>query len=185
MPGFNIKITDDCNQPPADTGHPLHTVETARRHRYSLEVFEPFGTKRDGILAYLSKCQRPAIEFDEIAIHNTQDEISRPGKSRWRPIDFTFYEVLDGEGNNSIAAEFIYKWWSATMVDINTSFHKPPSEYLKNAKLEMLNGNGNAVWVYDIYHAWPSKVNPTDLAYSDSEISEISVTLRYSKAKES
>ena len=92
MPGFQIS-TDAGN-----TEGPRHIIETARNHRFKLEVLEPFGSTSTGILLYLEKCTRPTPEFDQIVIHNGQDEIYRPGKSRWLPVEFTFYEVLNRGG---------------------------------------------------------------------------------------
>ncbi len=188
MPGFQIpfQVPAGCPTPPPGTG-PSNAVETARRHRYLLEVLEPLGTQDNGILLYLEKCNRPAVEFDKIVIHSAQDEISRPGKTHWKDVEFTFYEKLDGEDNGSLentCARLIYGWWAKSMLDIERSLHFAPSNYLKNCTLQMLDGGGSSVWTYYIYDAWPMKVSPSDLAYSDTDIATISVTLAYARAKE-
>ena len=184
MPGFNIPISDKCGSFGVITG-PSNTTETARKHRYVLETLEPFGTKDNGLLLFAYKCTRPSIELDEVAIHNAQDEIFRPGKQHWKPIEFSFYEKLKGASVQSDhAAELVYQWWAKTMINVETSLHNEPSSYLKNAQLDMLDGDGNAVWTYSIYDAWPVKVTPSDLSYTDTDIADISVTLRYAKARE-
>lgn len=195
MPGFNIPPfnsaetcdTDSFKNQSAYFG-PSSTVETARKHRYRLEILEPFGSNNDGILLFCEKCTRPSPELDEIVIHNAQDEIYRPGKQKWNPIEFTFYEKLREEsGNSSVddVAERIYRWWGETMVDLTRSIHNPITNYYKNAHLQMLDGVGRPVWTYFLYECWPHKISPSDLSYSDSDIATISVTLRYNKARES
>jgi len=186
LPGFNIQFASDCGVAPESNG-PANTVETARRHRYSLEVLEPLGRQDNGILLFLERCTRPAVEFDKIVIHSGQDEIARPGKTHWKEIEFSFYEALSGQDNGSLenqCASLIYEWWSSTMLDVSTSTFRAPGDFLKNAQLQMLDGDGSPVWSYHIYDCWPLKVSPSELAYSDSNIATISVTLCYSRARE-
>lgn len=187
MPGFNIPFQgpSQCPTPPPGTG-PSNAIETARKHRYLLEVLEPLGSQDNGILLFLEKCTRPAPEYDKILIHSAQDEIPRPGKTHWKEVEFTFYEKLDGDDGSleDTCAKLISEWHSKTMVNIETSLHNQPSQYLKNATLQMLDGGGTPVWTYNIYDSWPMKVSPSDLAYSDTDIATISVTLAYARARE-
>ncbi len=188
MPGFNIIIPpsrDACRAPGFNTGPP-NITETARQHRYRLEVLEPLGSQGAGLLLYLAKCTRPSVEFDEIAIHSAQDEIFRPGKIHWKAIEFTFYEKLTGALTdlNDQCAFLLYQWWADTMLNIQTSLFNPPDTYLKDAHLNMLDGNGDPVWSYLIYDCWPAKISPADLDYSNTALSTITVMLRLSKAVE-
>lgn len=194
MPGFNIKFSGSCNDGPSIPGAidyigPDIYVETARVHRYALEVFTPFGTKDSGILLYLSKCTRPTPEIDEIVIHNGQDEIYRPGKNRWQPMEFTFYEVLKESDINSPpdrseTAEMMFQLWANKAIKLARSSGFGPNDFCSDAQLDMLNGVGSSIWTYHIYRAWPIKVSPKDLNYSNSDLSEISVTMRFDKAEE-
>lgn len=184
MPGFIIPHNYDskCQKPAGSGFGPSNVTETARAHRYLLEVLEPLGSLNDSLLLYLEKCNRPSVEFDKIMIHSGQDEISRPGKVHYKDIEFTFYEKLNNEGDQ--CAKLIYGWWSDTMMDIETGFFRPPSTYLKQAQLEMLDGGGSPIWTYMIYDCWPLKVTPSDLDYSNTDIARVGVTLAYARAKE-
>lgn len=193
MPGFNIPFASECHddnafQDPSVFDGPDYQVETARKYRYALDILEPFGTQSNesGILLFLEKCTRPTPEYEEITIHNGQDEIYRPGKNKWNPIEFTFYEKLSGKPNDftNQAAERIYQWWAETVADIRASRLLAAKDFYKNAELQMLDGVGNSVWTYFLYDCWPQKVTPSDLAYSDTDIATVSVTLRYNKAQE-
>ena len=163
---------------------PSYLTETARKHRYKLEILDPL----TNILLFCEKCTRPTPEIDEIVIHNGQDEIYRPGKQRWSPIEFTFYEKLRGTYSPSVqtneTAELIYEWWGETMIDLTRSVHKQVVSYYKDAQLQMLDGVGQPVWTYFLRDCWPQKITPIDLAYSDSDVATITVTLRYNKAQE-
>jgi hypothetical protein len=146
-------------------------------------LLEPFGYSDSyGILLFLEKCTRPTLEVDEITIHNAQDEIYRPGKQRWSPIEFTFYEKADDRVDE--VAERIYSWWGQTMIALTRSTHNRVTNYYKSAVLQMLDGVGHPIWSYYLYDCWPQKVSPIELSYSDSDIATITVTLRFNKAEE-
>lgn len=166
---------------------PSSTMETARQHRFLLEVLEPLGTKDNGMLLFLEKCTRPSPEFDKIMIHSAQDEISRPGKIHWKDVEFTFYERLSGEDNGNLenqCAKLLYDWWAKTMLDIETSRFNQPSSYLKNCQLQMTDGSGQPIWTYFLYDCWPLKVTQSELDYGGSNIATTGVTLAYARAKE-
>lgn len=200
MPGFSIPLEseDICDGagggPPGVTKGPDYAMETNRKHRYLWEIFgnnNSTGSSTpsddwESLLVYAYKSGRPSIEFDEITIHSGQDEIYRPGKSRWKPVEISFYEVVDGNKGKmkSKVGEAIYEWWSNTMLNIITSsFHKP-IDYLKPCVLAMLDGAGNATWRYELCDCWPQRVTPSDLSYVETEIADITVTLRFDKAVE-
>lgn len=187
MPGFRIP-TNVCKVENDGGDGPSNVAEYARKHRFRLEVMEPMGDRRNGLLLYLEKCTRPTIEIDQIMIHNGQDEIPRPGKQHWKPVEFSFYEKLsDSENPTNLTASRIYRWWAdsrTSVVDVRRSRQNAPSAYLKNVQLDLIDGNNTQIWMYYLYDAWPSKISPSDLSYHDSELSEITVTLSYSKARE-
>lgn len=194
MPGFNIPFNNACHDEYAvDTSPgyrgPAHLVETARSHRYLLQVLRPLGGENfnldDDLLLFLAKCTRPEMETDEIVIHNGKDEIYRPGKNRWRPIEFTFYEKLDEEAQRDVSAGSIFRWWARECNDIRNSRILPPSELATDSQLDLLNGAGESIYTYQLYRCWPSKVSPSGLDYSSSDICKITVTMRFDKAIES
>lgn len=200
MPGFDITINqqtcDDARElgwgpnelPPGYYG-PTHKVEVGRKHRYKFETFPPFGDSTSGILLYGHKCGRPTIEVDVIKIHHGQDEIYRPGKQRWMPFDITFYEIYKGDSSEwfqtNETAQMIYDWWASTMIDTTIALHGNVRDYYKDAILQLLDGSGSLAYEYYLYDCWPSKITPSDLAYAESALSEITVTICYNKAKES
>lgn len=202
MPGFNIPIPNRCNdfdvynQPSYIDGlTPSNNVETSRSNRFILSLFthgidnDTFGQLgKENILIHLQKCSRPSPEIDEIIIHNGQDEIYRPGKNRWKPIEFTFYEVLKDLDdsllyNDNMTASRLFKLWSNNTINLNQSKIRGP-RYVSNANLSLLNGAGYPVWQYKLYRCWPSKIDSSQLDYSSKDINTISVTMKYDKAIE-
>lgn len=184
MPGFNIPIIrPDCagfvggiegNAIPA-------TLETSRVHRYALTIFEPL----ENVLIFSHKCNRPSPEIDRITMHHGQDEIYWPGKNRWNPIEISFYEGHLSPNCDTVADK-IFEWWSSNVVDINNSRIVPL--FKRDCTLDLLNGgiDGGLVAVhrYRMLGCWPSKVTPTSLTYSESDIAEITVKLEMDKCLE-
>jgi hypothetical protein len=207
MPGFNLPIDNEGKKfrkfgGPSDelSDGPNHSIETARNYRFTVPFFKPLETlgtlpnssKPNGLQFHVKSIQRPKMEFDEIIIHNGQDEIYRPGKMRWLPIDITFYEVTNEKAEKDLMAESFYDWWSRRVADISTSRLRragiwtddPNSGFYFNAQIDMLNGYGDPMWSYILYDCWPKSSGGSDLDYQSNDISEAKVTLRYNKAIE-
>lgn len=204
MPGFLINTiapTPEENRFEGRnfTSGPSNLVDTARKYRWIFESLTsaaapvaPFGENRgtDGILLYAHKCGRPTYETEDVVIHSGLTEIHRPGKVKWNPIEMSFYEkIYSSSVNNGFntgyneVADKIYTWWRA-MIDTSYNLTYSPSLYTKDAVLKQLDGAGSTIYTYFLYNCWPIKVSPDDLDYSNSDISEITVTIRYDKAEE-
>jgi T4-like virus tail tube protein gp19 len=167
IPGFSVNGQGDG---------PKNTQETARRHRYKFETFGPLNS----ILLYSHKAQRPTPEIDRVTMHHGQDEVYFPGKNRWQPIDISFYEAAQG---NDLVASAIYKWWSASVIDIQGS--TVSAQFRQKATLLLINGDGDSLWRYEMLNCWPINVVPDQLDYGDNGVAEITFKLVMDKAKES
>ena len=209
--GFNIKYdTQDGVPTSANCGPPQFALpaqpfsgpsnidEYARNHRFRIETMLPLRSQQLDILINAEKCTRPSVEFDEIKIHNGQDEIYRPGKHRWAPIEFTFYErvgasqdnglIASPQGQPNLASQAIYNWWAGqqdySMLNWRESRQFKPDDYQVDVNLSMVDGLGRNIWTYILRECWPLKVFSTDLNYADTELSRITVSLRYNRAEE-
>lgn len=179
----------DSSPEPPDRPYPSAYGETFRKYRYSVQIFDLFNGVSPTI--YLETCTRPKVEFDKITIHNGQDEIYRPGKSRWQPITMTFYEAVYGKQKGSFqVAEAIYQWYSRLVARFNNetrgnySSIRRASDYEKNMQIAIEDGYGRALRRYNLYGCWPTSVSPDELSYSTSDLSRIEVEVCYNRATE-
>jgi len=187
MPGFFIgtdsKECDVKSQLKRYVRGPQNITETGRKHRYKIELFTGM---QEEITFFAYKCTRPTVEIDKIIIHHGQTQIHRPGKHKWLPVEFTFYETIM---NDEISiSKFLYDAWAKNMIteqNTHKHFRKDGQGYFKEIKLSMYDGLNNQIWTYHLYNSWLEKVHPNDISYSDTEISETSVTISYDKAVES
>jgi len=165
MPGFIVN---------GQGSGPSSTLETARRHRWKFLTLDPI----KDILLFAHKSGRPGPEFDKVIMHHGQDQIQFPGKNKWASIDVSFYQVV---GAKNDVAGAIYEWWSKSVVDISKS---RISLIKRTCELQLLDGVGDAVYIYMMYGCYISKVKPDDLDYTSSAISEITFTLEMDKVIE-
>ena len=178
IPGFNVPSGGGTV-----VGSPTSLQETARRHRWKLEI-EPndyTGSDFGDIEIFAHKATRPTPEIDVITIHHSQDEVYLPGKNRWAPIEITFYEIAKKTGNATAAA--LYQWWSKEVINLVRS-RIAWGRLKRECTLTQLNGIGRGIYEYKLYGCWPEKVTPEDLNFDESTICEIVLRLRYDKAVE-
>lgn len=192
MPGFNIALQPQPGGPadPPSFGPP-NTYETARKYRFNLTSFRPNEFVASGINFNVKSIKRPSVQFEEIVIHSGQDEIYRPGKTKWQPVDIVFYETLGSNFVDRVALS-MYDWWARRLTDATVSTQRlaglmtpnPATGFYFNSQIDMLDGYGFMVWSYILYECWPTQITPSDLDYSSTDIAEMTVTLRYNRAAE-
>ena len=193
MPGFNVVLPEcfESENSSKASGYigPSNLEDTLRSQRFRATMRSFNGNYDIGLS--LLKCSRPTPEIDEIVIYNGQEEIYRPGKHRWRPVEFTFYERLKYSGRNEsehrdipVVNRYIFDLWSKEVLNFVNHGLRAPEILYKEVNLEMLSGDGNPAWSYKLYQSWPTKVTPSDLDYSASDICTTTVSMRFNKAVE-
>jgi len=171
MPGFNIYGEGASSSPDA-------LVEAGRLHRWRVDFK---GGERFALYAH--SCQRPSPEFSIIIIHHGINEIKMPGKYKWSPVTIKFYEIGD---EVNMTARAIFKLWSGGLSGNVLDIRKQHivKQFYNELKVTMEDGAGGNYWEYTLYRAWPSKVDPTELTYTSSDIATVSVTFNYDAADE-
>ena len=171
MPGFNISGLEKNS--PSATAEPFFT------YRWSIFFNEIQGLKN--VVMYAMSCQRPSVEFDRTQMHNKQNHLNLPGKHKWNPIVVKFYEIVD----ISTPTE-IFSYWTGSgaggLLDLNTNTLR--KKFSTKASIYLEDGQGSHVHTYSLYNVWPCKIDPSELDYTNSNVSTVSVTLSYDNADE-
>jgi len=178
MPGFNITSTRIRDSAPAPEGTPGNKVETIRKHRYKI-IITGSGLKSDvsNLICFFAKsCTVPSVTFDEIVVHHGQDKIFMPGKWNYNPVDITFYEITNGK--NSVLSSIYYLLPNEGLY--SQLYEHPGSDPL-NIKIQTLLGNGDVANCYKLYECYIEKYEPSGLDYTDSAISEVSISVKYNR----
>ena len=165
MPGFNIN---------GQGNGPAANLETRRKHRWN---FATLGNIGQTALLVLQSAQRPNFKFEEPEMHHNQEVAYFAGKQSWEPITLTWYDV---EQDPDISST-IYQWLN-TVVTITSANVAPPSQYKKQASLQMVDGQGASNETWSIYNCWPKEVNWQDLDYTVTDIATIEAQMRFDRA---
>jgi len=177
MPGFSIDKASGGKELTKN-----NKAEFRRKHRWRLSSDDKTGLlKRDWL--YLSKAQRPSFKFEEAVVHHDQEEAYFAGKNKWDPIELSFYDTVKGD-NVKDTSEILYKWILNGVVGLSEKAHvNLPSAYKLNVTIECTSNVGEPDETWTLFGAWPISSNWNDLDYSSSEIQQITVSLKFDRAK--
>lgn len=169
MPGFAIHGSDG----------PPHTVETNRDHRWEIWIGD---IDRDVCMLALN-CTRPIYVTDPVTIHNRQNEIYLPGKTRWEPVKIELYS----DQKKTISE--IEKWRN---LSIEVQGGSGGLESIKNkawdtahktlVTINLLDGLGDIKTTYYLHGAWPSRIEGSNWDYASTNISTVTMTITYDSA---
>lgn len=174
MPGFIITGSESKG--------PSSKMEAARSHRWEVTFDTPLPVEwSDDLLFYARSISRPICEFDRITMHQRQTEIYLPGKNRPAgQVNLQLYEPVRNEGSNG-AASVVRDWWSQWMMNAKKHSLNMPSGSIQGVKRSirttLLDGCNTPIWTYIMSGAFPTRVEGSELDYTNSELSTVNVTL--------
>jgi hypothetical protein len=144
-------------------------LEPKRSDRWTLSI--------SGIEAYLiTVSKRPSITNDEIVVDYINTKRYYKGKTSWGTIDITLKEAI-----NPSAAAQIYTWLLLHH-DSESGAEGYKGEYAKDITLTLFGPDGTEVERWNIKNAWVTSVDFGSLDYSNADIINVSVTLRFDYA---
>jgi hypothetical protein len=154
-----------------DVGDMLPTkFEPLQKRRFLLEM--------EGIDSYIVKTgARPKMTTTEIKVPWMNSTRYIAGKSEWQTMAVTLHDPIAPSG-----AQQVMEWVRLTFESVSgrggyADFYK------RDLRLKLLDPVGTVVQLWDIKGAWIQDVDFGGLDYSqDSELAEITLTLRYDNA---
>lgn len=180
MPGFVISGFE------GGRADPSAVIETARAHRWEVTYIPGVSGVDESwwprhIAAYAVSVTRPTIEFDKIQMHHRSNEVYLPGKKRAGVCILKVYESINSSDSTNMTANIFRQWWDQAMNKGGQHSFRTPSNNINTVKRQLrirqLGGCGEVLWTYLLAGAFPLKVEPTELDYSSSELSNIAITL--------
>lgn len=133
-------------------------------------------------------CDIPHLSTEENVIDRLNDKVYTPAKSQYDTISASFYEYItdSGEGarnSNKTAGQVLYDWQQGVH-NVKTGVQGAKKQISRNAAIVQIDGNGNAVRVWNIYRCWPTNVEFASLDSASGDIQEVTLTLRYDWAEQ-
>jgi len=174
MPGFAIPYSASH----AGRDAPNARSESKRKHRWIFTVFwnNDISSLQNSSV-YLQSAQRPHAVTEEVVMHHDEEQVYFAGKYHWEPLSLVFYDVQDPVNSS----QAIWDWFNA-VVDVPNATVALPSDYKKQCKLDMTDGAGGSIELWEIDNCWPIDVNWNDLDYTNTEIQTVDVSMKFDRA---
>jgi hypothetical protein len=144
--------------------------------------FEPLAKRRfilaiEGIDAFLVKsASRPTFTTEEVAIPYVNVTRYVGGKTTFNTMTVTMHDAVGPSGAQQVMEWIRAKFESVTGREGYSDFYK------RDIQLKLLDPVGTVVQLWDIKGAFITEANFNDLSYEGSDLTEISLTLRYDNA---
>ena len=144
--------------------------------------FEPklknrFIMQIDGIPAFLVKTMaRPSVQFEAVTLDHINVKRYVKGKATWQPISITLYDPIVPSGAQSVIEWIRLHHESVTGRDGYSDFYK------KDITFNVLGPVGDKVEEWTLKGAFIQSATFSDMDYSATNVSDISLTLRYDYA---
>ena len=139
------------------------------QHRFMMQIA--------GIPAYVIKAgKRPAIEFEEIELNHLNTKRWIKGKGAWTELELTLYDPVVPSAAHAVMEWVRLSHESVTGRDGYSDFYK------KDVTFNLLGPVGDVVEEWELKGAYIQSANFGDLAFTDSDPVEITLTLKYDYA---
>lgn len=173
------------------TMNSLSFYEPMRKRWFIVQFDSNFGTEDGDALTIACKsCDVPKLTTSDQVLDRINDKVYVPGKSEYDTISLSFYEFIqdningNGDGNNKQSAGAILYAWQQQIHNAKSGAQGAKKNIAHNLAIVQIDGNGNAVRVWNVYRAWPTTVEFANLDSADDGVQEVNVTLRFDWAEQ-
>ena len=174
------------------TMNSLSFYEPMRKRWFIVQFDSTLGTDDGSALTIACKsCDVPKLTTSDQVLDRINDKVYVPGKSEYDTISMSFYEFIQddiksgsGDGNPNQSAGAILYAWQQQIHNVKSGVQGAKKNIAKNLAIVQIDGNGNAVRVWNVYKAWPTTVEFANLDSADDGIQEVNVTFRFDWAEQ-
>ena len=142
-------------------------------------------------IAFVKQVKRPSftIEYQD---YDMLGYVTRfPKKVKWDPISFVVIDTYDSRALGTVLGNMLHKFqttsYRAPTNIISKTFYNLSKQSLMsdfgNMYIRTLDPDGNIVDTWRIYNPMVSKITPSELNYSQEELTSITVELTYDWAE--
>lgn len=123
------------------------------------------------------KGARPSMSFKELEVKHLTEDVYFPGKSEWKPITLTLFDLKQNKHP-------VFEWIKKIYNPQNDSLWTPvlDAKLKKTGTLELYDGCGTVIEKWTLDNIWPQSSEFGELDMSSSDYLVCDVTLRYDRA---
>lgn len=142
-------------------------------------------------IAFIKDVKRPSFMIEYVDRELLTYNIKFPKKLKWQPISFTVIETWDPNALSSVMGILMNKVLSNSYTyptDVIPEMYRNLSKKnlvndFGSINIKTLDPDGNIVDTWRVYNPMISKITPTQLQYSDDNLTNIAVELEYDWAE--
>lgn len=149
-----------------------------RKFRWTFEIRGFCDNEANAVPEHFVKmAARPNVAIEETELNHLNAKMWIPGKASWETITVTYIDVAHEEMRS------LYNWL-ASVYDYTDPINLrmgTKRDWRATGILNLYDGCGEVLEVWNLQNMWPTAMNFGDLDYSSSEEATIELTLRYSQ----
>lgn len=132
---------------------------------------------------FVKLAARPNLTIEETEINFMHGKTWIPGKGTWETITVTYYDIGNAGGSGF---DTLYSWLSTVYnftdpVGLHQSSRRGGNGgYGAVCNLQLYDGCGAIMEIWNLQNAWPQSINFGELDYSSSDEVNVELTIRYS-----
>jgi T4-like virus tail tube protein gp19 len=152
-------------------------VTFKRKFRFTFQIVGFCNNVKNIVPEYFVKvASRPNLDIEETEINFLNAKTWIPGKASWQTMTVTYIDAAD------VNMQSLWNWL-ATVYNFTDPIGLSQGNKIDwNATgiLSMYDGCGTLLEQWQLQHMWPQAIDFGDLAYAESDMAEIELTLRFS-----
>ncbi len=155
-----------------------------RKFRFTVE-FQGIDGPGGAVLWYAKTAQKPQFEIESTEHQYLNHTFYYPSNLKWSPLDIEVIDPVDPDVAATVS-DIIEASGYAPPTDVNSlaTMSKAKSVgALGTVIITQFDSNGNPLETWTLWNAWITSVNYGDLAYGDSELSTVQISLAYDWAR--
>lgn len=128
--------------------------------------------------------QRPTVSFNKVSLHRYNSVSYIAGKHKWEPIEITIEDDVTGSASAAIQQQLQQQQW---LIGSEGQWLRAAGEgsiYKFAVKIDMMDGNDQAIETWTLEGCWFENVKYGDLDYSQDEAVKIVMSISYDHARQ-
>ena len=149
-------------------------------------TFQNMGAGADSqpVSAQAVNVGRPTVSFNKVELHRYNSVSYIAGKHKWDPIDLTVEDDVTGSASAVIQQQLQTQQWLIGSEGQWLATAGEGSIYKFALKIDMLDGNDQAIETWTLEGCWIENSKYDDLDYSSSDAVKISLTVSFDNARQ-
>ena len=157
------------------------TSEAKRNYRFKVTMM-PFGAA-DSVVWWAKTVTLPAFDVSEVEHNHMDNKFYFPGRVSWTEVSMTLVDPITPDATDLLNKMLVDSGYiipaTADKASTKSTISKKASTGLGLVQIDILNAEGVTVEAWELKNAFIKAAKFGDLDYSNDELKQVDLTLRY------